>query len=67
MNGTSDVGLNVNSIGFQLKLHLVKGIVGGNADDYGDIQFGKEVLAVFYCGDTHGGVWGIILSYIANM
>ena len=52
---------------FQIKLYLVQGIVGGDAKDYGDIQFGQEGLAVVYRVDTHSGVWVIILSYISYM
>ena len=45
----------------------MKGIVGGNDKDYGDICFGVHCLAVFYREDTHGGVREIILSSIYNM
>ena len=41
----------------------MKGIVGGNAEDYGEIRFGEEVLSIVYRGDTHGGVRRIILIY----
>ena len=58
--------MNRKSVGFYPKLHLVKVIVGGNAKDSGDIQFWEEGLMVVYRGDTHVGVWGTILSYIAN-
>ena len=66
VNGTSKVEVNGESVGFQLKLYLVKGISGGNAECSGEIQFGEEGPAVLYRGDTHGGVWGINLSYVAN-
>ena len=44
----------------------MKGIVGGNTKDSGDVRFGEEVLQVVYRGDTHGRARGIILSYISN-
>ena len=49
-----------------LKFNLVKGIVGGNGKDSGEIRFGEEGLAVVYRGDTHGGAGGLILSCISN-
>ena len=58
--------MNRKIVGFYLKLYLAKGIVGGNAKDSGDIQLWEEGLTVVYRGDTHVGVWGTILSYIAN-
>ena len=33
----------------------MKGILGGNAKDSGEIQFGEEGLAVVYRGDAHVG------------
>ena len=44
----------------------MKGIVGENYEDYGEIRFGEEGIAVVYRGYTHGGVRGIILSYNDN-
>ena len=67
VNGTHKVLVNINSVGFYLKLCLVKVGVCGDAEGSGEIQFGEEGLAVVYRGYTHGGVWGIILSYIYNM
>ena len=52
---------------FSFKLHLTKGIVGGNAVDFGEVRFGGEGTAVVYHGDDHVGSGGIILSYISNM
>ena len=49
-----------------LKFNLVKGIVGGNGKDSGEIRFGEEGLAVVYLGDAYVGAGGIILSFIAN-
>ena len=43
MSGTSEVGVNRNSVGFKLKLHLVKGTVVKNAKNSGGIQFGNKV------------------------
>ena len=40
---------------------LVEGVLGGNAKDSGDIQFGEEGSAVVYRGNTHNVAWGIIL------
>ena len=54
MSSTSKVGVNGKRVGFYLKLDLVEGIVGGNAEDFGELYFGEEVPAVFYHGDTHG-------------
>ena len=45
----------------------MKGILGGNSEDSGEIWFGEEGLVVFYHGDTHGGVRGIIISCIDNV
>ena len=44
----------------------MKGIVGGNSKDYGEVRFEEEILAVVYRGDVHVGAGGIILSFIAN-
>ena len=66
VSGTSDVGLNGKSIGFYIKLHLVKGILGGNAEDSGEIRFGEEGITVVYLEYTNDGVRGKILSYIDN-
>ena len=44
----------------------MKGIVGGNAKDYSEVQFGKEGLVVVYHGGAHDGAGGLILSYILN-
>ena len=48
--------MNRKSIGFYIKLHLVKGIVGENGEDSVEIRFGEEFLVVVYRGDTYGGV-----------
>ena len=45
----------------------MKGILYGNSQDYGEIQFAEEGLVVVYCGDTHDRVRGIIIIYIANI
>ena len=45
---------------------MVKGIVGGNAENYGEIRFGEEGITVVYHGDTHGRVQGRIIIYISN-
>ena len=37
VSGTYEVGVNGESVSFYLKLHLVKGIVCGSAEDSGDI------------------------------
>ena len=66
VSGNSKVGVNRNIIGFYLKLNLVNVVVGGNAEDCGEIHFGEEGIAVVYCGDTHGVVRGINISFIAN-
>ena len=44
----------------------MKGIVGGNAKDYGVVCFEEEGLTVVYHGDTHVGSGKIILIYISN-
>ena len=66
MSGTSQNGLNGKRVDFQLKLHLVKGIVGGNSENSGDIRFGEEGLDLIYHVDTHGGSQEIIIMYIYN-
>ena len=66
VSGTYEVGSNIKSFGFYLKIHLVKGIIGGNAKNSGKIRVGEECLAVIYHGCTHGGLRGKILRYIAN-
>ena len=66
VSGTSDVKVDRKRVVFKHKLHLVKSIVGGNADDYGEVRFWEEGLTVVYRGDTHCGAGGIILSYISN-
>ena len=66
MSVTYDVGLDGESIGFYIELNLVKGIIGGNAEDSDEIRFGIEVIVVVYRGDTCVGVRVIILSYIYN-
>ena len=66
MSGNSEVGVNGESVGFLIKLYLVKGIVGGYSEDFGDIQFGEEVLSVVNQGYNRGGLQGIILSCIYN-
>ena len=48
VSGTYKSEVSGESVGFQIKLHLVKGIVDGNAEDYSNIQFGEEGRAVFY-------------------
>ena len=40
----------------------MKGTVGGNAKDYGEVCFGEEGLAVVYHIYTHSGPEGIIIS-----
>ena len=67
MSGTSEVVVDRYSVGFQLKLHLVKVILGGNAEDSDEVWFGEECLAVVYHGETHIGSGGVILNYIDNM
>ena len=67
VNGTHKVLVNINSVGFYLKLCLVKVGVCGDAEGSGEIQFGEEGLAVVYCGYTPGVLWGMIISYTANM
>ena len=44
----------------------MKGIVGGNAENSGEIRFGEESILVVYRGYDHVGAGGIILSYIYN-
>ena len=44
----------------------MKRIVGGDAEDSGEVHFGEEGLAVIYRGDTHIGAGLTILSYNAN-
>ena len=66
VSGTSDVGVDRNSVGFYLKLHLVKVIVVGYAKDSGEVPSREEVLAIFEHGDAHVGSGVIILSYISN-
>ena len=44
----------------------MKGIVGRNAKDSGEVRFGEEGIAVVYHGDAHVGSGGIIISYIYN-
>ena len=66
VSGTSEFGVDRNIVDFYLKLHLMKGTVGGNAEDSGEIRFGEEGLAVVYCVDAHVGAGVIILSYISN-
>ena len=44
----------------------MKGILGGNAKDYGEVRFGEEVVVVVYHGDSHVGAGGLIISYISN-
>ena len=39
----------------QFELHLVLGIVGGNAKDSGEVPFWKETFSVVYCGYSHVG------------
>ena len=52
---------------FQIKLHFMQVVVGGNANDSGEIQFGEEGIAVVQRLYTHGRVWVTIIIYIANM
>ena len=66
VSGTSDIIVGINNIGFYLRFNLAKGIVGGNAEDFGEVRFWEEGLVVVYCGDTRGGEGRVILSYIAN-
>ena len=44
----------------------MKGIVGGNSENSGDIRFGEEGLDLIYHVDTHGGSQEIIIMYIYN-
>ena len=46
VSGTSEVRVEINSVVFYLKLHLVKGIVGDNSEDYGEVWFGEEGITV---------------------
>ena len=41
VSGTFKIRVKRKSVGFFIKLHLVKGIVGGNSKDSSDIWFGK--------------------------
>ena len=66
VSGTSEVGMNINSVGFWIKFHLVKFIVGVNANDSGEISFREEGPTVVYRRDTHVGVRGMVLRYITN-
>ena len=66
VSGTSDIRVGRNNIGFYLRLNLVKGIVGGNAEDFGEVRSWEEGLVVVYCGDTRGGEGRAIIRYIAN-
>ena len=64
VNGTHKVLVNINSVGFYLKLCLVKVGVCGDAEGSGEIQFGEEGLAVVYPGYNRGRLRGIVISYI---
>ena len=66
VSGISKVRVDRKSIFLNLKLHLVKIIVGGSSEDYGEVWFGEEGLEVVYRGYTHGRSGGIIISYIDN-
>ena len=44
----------------------MKGTVGENSNDYGEVQFVEEGLTVFYRGYYHGAAGRIILSYIST-
>ena len=41
VSGTSNIGVDRNSVAFKFKLHLVKGIVGGDSKDSGEVRFGE--------------------------
>ena len=43
-SGTSEVRVDIKSVGFELKLYLVKGIIGGNIENSGESRFGNNVL-----------------------
>ena len=45
----------------------MKGIVGGNPKNSGEVRFREEGLTVVYLGDANVGAGGIILRYIVNM
>ena len=46
VSGNSKVGVNRNSVGFYLKLHLLKGTVGENCGVSGEVQFGGKDIPV---------------------
>ena len=66
MSGTYEFRMDRKRNSFYLRLHLVKGIVGRNAEDYGEVRFGEEGLEVVYHGDNHVGTGEKILRYITN-
>ena len=67
VSGISKVRVDRKSIFLNLKLHLVKIIVGGSSEDYGEVWFGGEGLVEVYHGDAHVGAGGYILIYIYNI
>ena len=59
VSATSQVGVDIKSVAFQLKLHSVQGIVGVNSKDSGKVWFRGSLPWRCSCWSR-----GIILSYI---